>query len=759
MTKQLRLLTMAAMMLLPLAACDEGGNTVAPAVTGSVAGTVTIDGAGAAGVTVTLSSGKTATTGATGTYTIADVAAGAYTVTISGAPTDVAFPTGLTQAAGVATAGQVVTVNFAGSRIRTSAVFGSVTSGSAGLAGVTVTLTGPETKTATTDANGQFSAAALRAGTYVVAISGTPSTVTCATTSQSVTVAAGEIKVASFACTANSTAKISGIMYIDENNENLLYDGAALESALAAANVAITLEGPTIGVTKTVQTDATGAYSFTGLAAGSYNVKIDNTDVDIPAGYAYAGVAPANTTNSGSVTLAAGGSATLNYAFRITRQTIKAYAFLGRDVSPAPAGISTSIPRGVAPVTGVIMDLFPTSADAVAGTNALGRDTTDANGEVQFNFLRTADTSPTGATQDQIVFAQYVGGPNAEHVLNGETRIEIKYNLANAVGLAPDTFDLLNTRVTMKFIAKSATAGTVLAGWSTALWLNDTLNTAAQAGTTDANGVQVFTDAVGVPLLPDTFFMRLSGTQAAAGTHAFDETPAAQRGTVVKKYLRWIHNGTTTVSDTVYVGDEVVKFSDADLVVRVYHEKDDTTAGGPPKFTAGDNIENADNIQMTLSWRQSGAATDSTRVATAAAATGLITFANVPVGQNPYKLNARSLVANQVVLNDTSTTVGQGGANGDLSGGVPTSRVYTLGANTTAGHAAFGFKYNNGYINGRVKAADSTGATGLIVSLTPLVGNIQGSPAILDTTDATGLFGWTGLREGKYTVSVAGNAT
>ena len=58
-----------------------------------------------------------------------------------------------------------------------------------------------------------------------------------------------------------------------------------------------------------------------------------------------------------------------------------------------------------------------------------------------------------------------------------------------------------------------------------------------------------------------------------------------------------------------------------------------------------------------------------------------------------------------------------------------------------------------------MKAADSTGASGLIVSLTPAVGNIQGSSAMTDTTDAAGMFGWTGLREGKYTVSVAGNAT
>ena len=133
------------------------------------------------------------------------MAEGAYTVTISGQAADVAFPsTG--QSAVIATDGQVVTVNFVGSTIRTSAIIGSVTADTGPLAGVTVTLSGTESRTMTTDANGQFSASGLRAGSYTVAITGTPNTVTCATPSMSVTVAAGESKVASFSCTTNTTS-------------------------------------------------------------------------------------------------------------------------------------------------------------------------------------------------------------------------------------------------------------------------------------------------------------------------------------------------------------------------------------------------------------------------------------------------------------------------------------------------------------------------------------------------------------------------
>ncbi|HUF23808.1 MAG TPA: carboxypeptidase-like regulatory domain-containing protein [Vicinamibacterales bacterium] len=98
------------------AGCDEGDDLLVPVAEGTLGGVVTIDGAGAPGVTVTVSDGRTATTGATGAFLFARVQVGAYTVSISGFPSDVSFPA-TTQAAVVASAGQVVAVNFAGSRI------------------------------------------------------------------------------------------------------------------------------------------------------------------------------------------------------------------------------------------------------------------------------------------------------------------------------------------------------------------------------------------------------------------------------------------------------------------------------------------------------------------------------------------------------------------------------------------------------------------------------------------------------------------
>src|SRR5262245_60877310 len=235
MTKRFRFLTLAALVVLPLAACDEGDDTVAPAATGSVTGSVTIDTAGQAGVTVTLSNGATATTNSSGQYTISNVPLGSYTVSISGQPADAAFPS-TTQAAVISTAGQVVTVNFAGSRIRTSSIIGAVTgSGGVALANVTVALSGTETRSTTTSAQGQYSFTGLRAGAYTVAITA-PAGQTCPTTSANVNVGAGLAVVQNFSCAAATTGRISGILFLDENPKNDLFDGAALEDTLKAAN-------------------------------------------------------------------------------------------------------------------------------------------------------------------------------------------------------------------------------------------------------------------------------------------------------------------------------------------------------------------------------------------------------------------------------------------------------------------------------------------------------------------------------------------
>ena len=735
MIKRLKIFTMAALVV--LAACDEGEDGVGVGETGTVTGLVSVDGTAQSGVSVALSSVGSVTTDAAGRYTFSDVAAGAYTVTIT-PPTGAACPS-TSLSAVISTAGQTVTVDFACSAIMTSSV---VATGL--MAGVTATLSGAGTGTRTVDATGVASFTGLAAGTYSVAISTVPVTHTCTPASQSTTVAAGETKSVAFTCMAATGASITGRLFLDSNANDTFESGT--DGTLAAADVTIRLEGPNVGDTTSMPTDANGEFAFPELTAGSYNVTIDENDPAIPDNFSFSG---ANLTVA-VLNLPVAGTSMVNFPFTITSQTITVQARLGRDANAA-TGISTSIPATTStspPLAGVILDLYPTGADAVAVTNRLGSDTTDATGTVSFTFLREDDTSPGGG-QDQIVFATFVAAPDNFHVPNGEARIEIPYDLFTATDAADDEFDFLNTRVTMKFDALTESSE-ALEGWAAALWLNDTTAAAPQSGVTDADGAIFFSDAVGAAALPDSFYMRLSAAQAAAGSHAFTQTPTPADGEAANLYLLFVHQGLVAAGDTADVGDEVVRFLDTDLFVRVYHERDDSLPGGPPLMTAGDNIDNVDNVLVTLSWGDS-ARTD----LTPSTVTGNITFGNVPTGMGPYTISARSVSATQVVLQEDTIVVA------DLLGGTTgVTRVCPLGTDDTdAGCATFAFKYNNTFITGKVKAADSTAAEGIIVTMTPTADNIEpGITSLVDTTDAGGLFAFADLREGPYAVSVTGTA-
>lgn len=164
--KRFEYLTLAA--LVAVAACDEGVDpVVAPPVIGTIAGAVTIDAVAAVGVTVTLSSGPTATTDGTGAFQFNDVPYGSYTLTITGYASDATFTTTI-KGATIATSGQGVTANFDGSYVRTSAIIGSVSVSGTSILGVSVAIGGMSTAATATDANGQYSFSGLRAERYTV---------------------------------------------------------------------------------------------------------------------------------------------------------------------------------------------------------------------------------------------------------------------------------------------------------------------------------------------------------------------------------------------------------------------------------------------------------------------------------------------------------------------------------------------------------------------------------------------------------------
>ncbi len=739
MMRKLKLFSLAALAAFAFAACDEGGTNVQ--VEGTISGTVSAEGQGLSGVTVSLSSGASTATDANGNYSFANVPAGTYVVTISGFPADAAFSS-TSGSAVVATAGQNVTVDFSGSFVRTSSILGSVAVGGVGpLEGVTVTLSGDESATTTTDAAGQYLFGGLRAGSYTVTVSGfDASKYSFDPASKPATVAAGASEVVSFTGEELRTAMIKGAMFLDENDKNDVYDGATLENNLMAANVLITLTGPGVADVQTTQTDSMGNYEFTELVGGDYQVMIADTDPDIPASASYGG-----TTNTFDVSVATGGTEMVYFPFDITQQTVSVCSWTGID----------SVSPGHQPVSGSTIKLYPTEADAVADINEFGTQVTDASGCTDFTFMRADDRSPQPGLTDNIVFAQFFGNPNGLLTLNGEVRIETAYDPTTSMDLASDTFDLLNSEVRISFDATTINGIDTLAGWNFSAW-TDTLAGARRSDVTDAMGVGMIWDTIGVAALPITYWVRLAegiGSQPApAGNQIFEQTPDPDYpGMAQARYLVFEHSGFQAPGNATHIGTEEVRFRTADIVVRIHHEADDSLV--TPMFTGGDDINNVDEIEVTLWYLPSdGSAPQAVASGNPMGGANTVTF-NSFFTDTMYAVSShpRPGFSSKVALLDTLQMVEQWGGQSFLAD--------QCQAEGSAGCSTFGYKYDNTSITGVVRAADGTDADGIRVHI--WVDSMTIQPNMLDTTLVVSGGGYAlgGLIEGDYHVEVFDSVT
>ena len=242
-----------------------GQNFTATAIPTTFAISGTVSGAVTQGVTITLSGAgaATTTTGVGGTYSFASMPNGTYTITPS--------LTGYT----FSPASKSVTVNNAdatGQNFTATAVTYSISGTVSGAVaqGVTMTLTGAAGATTTTDASGNYTFTGLANGSYTV----TPGLTNYIfnPTSTAVTISSANQTGKNFVSThvTASTYTISGSVNLS--------GGGALPG------VTVTLSN---GANGTTTTDATGAYTFANLVAGSYTVTPGLT------GYT---IAPANVT-------------------------------------------------------------------------------------------------------------------------------------------------------------------------------------------------------------------------------------------------------------------------------------------------------------------------------------------------------------------------------------------------------------------------------------------------------------------------------
>jgi uncharacterized protein (TIGR03437 family) len=197
------------------------------------------------GATVNLSGAvtKTATADASGNYTFAGLVNGAYAISASKSGGSITPASKSVTVNGA----NVASVNFAftASTTPTWSISGSVSSGS----GATVNLSGAASKTATTDASGNYSFAGLVDGAYTVIASKAGGTMTPA--SKAVSLKGANVTGVNFTYTATQGSWIiSG-------------------TVASGSGATVTLGG---AASRTVTADASGKYSFTGLVNGSYTV-------------------------------------------------------------------------------------------------------------------------------------------------------------------------------------------------------------------------------------------------------------------------------------------------------------------------------------------------------------------------------------------------------------------------------------------------------------------------------------------------------
>jgi len=453
--------------------------------TAGIQGQVSVDGEGLGGVTVTLvgeGEERTDVTDAGGLYAFSQLKSGTYQVAITNPdPEDYEFET-TSKSATIAT-GETANVPFEGTLLRTAGIAGRVSlDDGMGLDGVTVTLAGAAEATAMTSNGGQYAFAGLAAGTYVLSIENPDANAYNFAEDEmmkTVMLEDDQSAIVNFSGTHTRTASISGMLFIDEVDQNKMYDdgeptivaaiaplvaAGALDAEVVAgllAKAKVKLRGPDLSDEMDIAIMADGSFS-TGetLMAGSYQVELPVNDDDVAAGLAAAGVAFVG--ESMVVTVEAGGSETANFPFRITMQTVATGARMGGG---GHFGL---------PVEGVKLALYA-RAD---GTDMLDEAETDEMGMATFNFARADNTGPAG--NDNIVFVKAMDTGHPSLHVSGNEFVEIAYASTArlyAADAEKEVATLINIAVGFDFWVKSnemaRNGDEGLGGWNTVVYMGD----------------------------------------------------------------------------------------------------------------------------------------------------------------------------------------------------------------------------------------------------------------------------------------------
>jgi hypothetical protein len=288
----------------------SGLNFTAIAQTFSISGTIS-PAAGGSGAMVALSGAASATTTAnsSGAYLFTGLANGTYAIT----PSHAGYTFNPTTQSVTINGANVSALDFT-DVAQSFSVSGTV-SPSTGGGGATVTLSGAANSTTTANASGVYTFTGLANGSYTVTPSNAGYTFT--PPSQNVTVNGANVTAVNFTATpqVGQTFSISG----------------TISPSTGGGGATVTLSGT---ANSTTTANASGVYTFTGLANGSYTVTPSN------AGYSFTPASQNVTVNGANVT-GLNFTATANPTYSISGTISPTAGGSGATVSLSGAGTAT----------------------------------------------------------------------------------------------------------------------------------------------------------------------------------------------------------------------------------------------------------------------------------------------------------------------------------------------------------------------------------------------------------------------------------
>ena len=591
-----------------------------------IGGSVTIDGAGMADVTVTLSggddelAGREETTDSDGAYAFDGLRRGEYTVAISN-PDDAmySFPN-TSQTVDLALGQAQDDISFAGSMIQQSSIRGTVTVEDEALEGVTVTLGGDGDDTQTTGDNGAYDFDNLGSGTYTVSIANPDDAAYIFdTTSVEVMLGNTDEQTRDFGGTHTREASITGMLFVDEGTRNNLHDEG--EHALAAAGVKVTLVGPTLLIRDEAETDSTGAFAFDELRQGTYQLMLSSPDDAVMDDFLYGGDASYDM----KVGVGADGGGTQNLPYDITHQTVSFTVNLrsGDAIGDALPGATVSF-----------------FSDA-KGDQKIGDATTDADGMASLRFARSMSSANT-------VHAS-VAAPAGDYYADGEKQA-ITWNSQDRMTDAANDGDIVNTKADFEFSGATITTdfggGKALGGWAISVSSDKSAaaDTPAKLG---ADGSAKYSEVVKADSLPVTYTVAVAADQKGKDADG-NELDGEEKYEGNK--LEHEHDG-LSLPATMDAGKMEVRYTTQKLKVYTYHERDQVE-GYTGNVLGGDiRASGIDvNIRHLDANGRSRAFPASAKIGGGSNSNGVVTFTNVPAAARVIVMADEAAGAGNIML-------------------------------------------------------------------------------------------------------------